>query len=71
MTKSKECTHMKFASNLHLTPPPAEERLCVSKVLQRVKIEVNEQGTKGAAATGTICTKSLSRSLSLSHTDSN
>ncbi|XP_034413406.1 plasminogen activator inhibitor 1 [Cyclopterus lumpus] len=28
-----------------------DERLCVSKVLQRVKIEVNEQGTKGAAAT--------------------
>ncbi|KAM4537356.1 plasminogen activator inhibitor 1 [Odontesthes bonariensis] len=32
----------------------SEERLCVSKVLQRVKIEVNEQGTKGAAATAAI-----------------
>ncbi|KAM4612088.1 plasminogen activator inhibitor 1 [Polymixia lowei] len=31
-----------------------EERLCVSKVLQRVKIEVNEQGTKGAAATAAV-----------------
>lgn len=30
----------------------AEERLCVSKVLQRVKIEVNERGTKGSSATG-------------------
>lgn len=34
--------------------PLADERLCVSKVLQRVKIEVNERGTKGAAATGWI-----------------
>lgn len=32
--------------------PAADERLCVSKVMQKVKIEVNEQGTKGAAATG-------------------
>ncbi|CAG6022607.1 unnamed protein product [Menidia menidia] len=32
----------------------SDERLCVSKVLQRVKIEVNEQGTKGAAATAAI-----------------
>uniref|UniRef100_A0A4W5RAN7 Plasminogen activator inhibitor 1 n=1 Tax=Hucho hucho TaxID=62062 RepID=A0A4W5RAN7_9TELE len=31
-----------------------EERLCVSKVLQKVKIEVNEKGTKGSAATGTL-----------------
>lgn len=31
-----------------------DERLCVSKVLQRVKIEVNEQGTKGASATGKL-----------------
>ncbi|XP_040886689.1 plasminogen activator inhibitor 1 [Toxotes jaculatrix] len=31
-----------------------DERLCVSKVLQRVKIEVNERGTEGAAATATI-----------------
>ncbi|XP_028419935.1 plasminogen activator inhibitor 1 [Perca flavescens] len=31
-----------------------DERLCVSKVLQRVKIEVNEQGTKGAAATAAV-----------------
>ncbi|KAG7497985.1 hypothetical protein JOB18_046983 [Solea senegalensis] len=31
-----------------------EERLCVSKVLQRVKIEVNERGTKGAAATAAV-----------------
>lgn len=32
----------------------AEEPLCVSKVLQRVKVEVNEEGTKGSSATGTI-----------------
>ncbi|KAM3591056.1 uncharacterized protein V6R79_021513 [Siganus canaliculatus] len=31
-----------------------DERLCVSKILQRVKIEVNEQGTKGAAATAAV-----------------
>ncbi|KAK2852105.1 hypothetical protein Q5P01_008381 [Channa striata] len=31
-----------------------DERLCVSKALQRVKIDVNEQGTKGAAATATV-----------------
>ncbi|XP_064796255.1 plasminogen activator inhibitor 1-like [Oncorhynchus masou masou] len=31
-----------------------EERLCVSKVLQKVKIEVNEKGTKGSAATAAI-----------------
>ncbi|XP_008317722.2 plasminogen activator inhibitor 1 [Cynoglossus semilaevis] len=31
-----------------------DERLCVSKVLQRVKIEVNEHGTKGAAATAAV-----------------
>ncbi|XP_053272528.1 plasminogen activator inhibitor 1 [Pleuronectes platessa] len=31
-----------------------DERLCVSKVLHRVKIEVNERGTKGAAATAAI-----------------
>ncbi|XP_041840796.1 plasminogen activator inhibitor 1 [Melanotaenia boesemani] len=32
----------------------SDERLCVSKVLQRVKIEVDEQGTKGASATAAI-----------------
>ncbi|XP_075896624.1 plasminogen activator inhibitor 1 [Nelusetta ayraudi] len=31
-----------------------DERLCVSKVMQKVKIEVNEQGTKGAAATAAV-----------------
>ncbi|XP_062850236.1 plasminogen activator inhibitor 1 [Trichomycterus rosablanca] len=31
-----------------------EEALCVSKVLQRVKIEVNEKGTQGSSATGAI-----------------
>nr|XP_046236884.1 plasminogen activator inhibitor 1 [Scatophagus argus] len=31
-----------------------EERLCVSKVIQRIKIEVNERGTKGAAATAAV-----------------
>uniref|UniRef100_A0A3Q3EZP6 Plasminogen activator inhibitor 1 n=1 Tax=Labrus bergylta TaxID=56723 RepID=A0A3Q3EZP6_9LABR len=31
-----------------------DERLCVSKVLQRVKIEVNERGTRGSAATGRV-----------------
>uniref|UniRef100_A0A3Q0SLK7 Plasminogen activator inhibitor 1 n=1 Tax=Amphilophus citrinellus TaxID=61819 RepID=A0A3Q0SLK7_AMPCI len=30
------------------------ERLCVSKVLQKVKIEVHERGTKGAAATAAV-----------------
>lgn len=34
----------------------AEEPLCVSKVLQRVKMEVNEEGTKGSSATGTKTT---------------
>ncbi|XP_042368485.1 plasminogen activator inhibitor 1 [Plectropomus leopardus] len=32
----------------------SDERLCVSKVLQRVKIEVNERGTKGAAASAAV-----------------
>ncbi|XP_008301620.1 plasminogen activator inhibitor 1 isoform X2 [Stegastes partitus] len=32
----------------------SEERLCVSKILQRVKIEVNEEGTKGAAASAAV-----------------
>uniref|UniRef100_A0A3P9KZW6 Plasminogen activator inhibitor 1 n=1 Tax=Oryzias latipes TaxID=8090 RepID=A0A3P9KZW6_ORYLA len=32
----------------------SDERLCVSKVLQRVTIEVNEQGTKAAAATAAV-----------------
>lgn len=32
----------------------SDERLCVSKIFQRVNIEVNEQGTKGAAATAAI-----------------
>ncbi|KAM9335186.1 plasminogen activator inhibitor 1 [Symphorus nematophorus] len=31
-----------------------DEKLCMSKVLQRVKIEVNERGTKGAAATAAV-----------------
>ncbi|XP_036404808.1 plasminogen activator inhibitor 1 [Megalops cyprinoides] len=31
-----------------------EEPLCVSKVLQKVKIEVDEEGTKGAAATAAV-----------------
>ncbi|KAL2079681.1 hypothetical protein ACEWY4_025425 [Coilia grayii] len=31
-----------------------DEPLCVSKVLQRVKLEVNEEGTKGSAATAAI-----------------
>ncbi|KAG5852104.1 hypothetical protein ANANG_G00058910 [Anguilla anguilla] len=31
-----------------------EEPLCVSKVLQRTKIEVDEEGTKGSAATAAI-----------------
>ncbi|KAF7209031.1 plasminogen activator inhibitor 1 [Nothobranchius furzeri] len=39
------------ANFTHITP---NERLCVSKVLQRVKIEVNEQGTNGASATAAI-----------------
>ncbi|XP_038144069.1 plasminogen activator inhibitor 1, partial [Cyprinodon tularosa] len=29
----------------------SDERLCVSKVLQKVKMEVNERGTEGASAT--------------------
>lgn len=32
----------------------SDERLCVSKFLQKVKIEVNERGTKGAAATAAV-----------------
>ncbi|XP_026154846.1 plasminogen activator inhibitor 1 [Mastacembelus armatus] len=31
-----------------------DERLCVSKIFQTVKIEANEQGTKGAAATAAV-----------------
>ncbi|XP_034020826.1 plasminogen activator inhibitor 1 [Thalassophryne amazonica] len=31
-----------------------DEQLCVSKVLQKVKIEVNERGTKGSAATAAV-----------------
>lgn len=31
-----------------------EEPLCISKVLQRVKIEVNEEGTKGSSATAAV-----------------
>uniref|UniRef100_A0A3Q2R2F0 Plasminogen activator inhibitor 1 n=1 Tax=Fundulus heteroclitus TaxID=8078 RepID=A0A3Q2R2F0_FUNHE len=31
-----------------------DERLCISKVLQKVKIEVNESGTKGASATAAV-----------------
>lgn len=34
--------------------PLVDQRLCVSKVLQKLKIEVNEEGTKGAASTGTL-----------------
>lgn len=33
--------------------PSAEEPLYVSKILQRVKIEVNEEGTKASSAGGT------------------
>lgn len=29
-----------------------DEQLCVSKIMQKIKIEVNEQGTKAAAASG-------------------
>ncbi|XP_032440155.1 plasminogen activator inhibitor 1 [Xiphophorus hellerii] len=32
----------------------SDERLCISKVLQRVKIEVDERGTKGASATAAV-----------------
>ncbi|XP_016421511.1 plasminogen activator inhibitor 1 [Sinocyclocheilus rhinocerous] len=35
----------------HIT---TEEPLCVSKVLQRVKLEVNEEGTKGSSATAAV-----------------
>lgn len=31
-----------------------EEPLCISKILQRVKIEVNEEGTKGSSATAAV-----------------
>ncbi|KAM4565286.1 plasminogen activator inhibitor 1 isoform 1-T1 [Fundulus diaphanus] len=31
-----------------------DERLCISKLLQKVKIEVNESGTKGASATAAV-----------------
>ncbi|XP_054655779.1 plasminogen activator inhibitor 1 [Dunckerocampus dactyliophorus] len=31
-----------------------DDRLCVSKVFQTVKLEVNERGTKGASATGAV-----------------
>lgn len=33
--------------------PSAEEPLYVSKVLQKVKVEVNEEGTEGSSAGGT------------------
>ncbi|XP_022608011.1 plasminogen activator inhibitor 1 [Seriola dumerili] len=41
-------------ANADFTRITTDERLCVSKVLQRVKIEVNERGTEGAAATAAI-----------------
>uniref|UniRef100_A0A3B4FV98 Plasminogen activator inhibitor 1 n=1 Tax=Pundamilia nyererei TaxID=303518 RepID=A0A3B4FV98_9CICH len=34
--------------------PLVDQRLCVSKVLQKLKIEVNEEGTKGAASTAAV-----------------
>ncbi|KAJ8254826.1 hypothetical protein GJAV_G00197770 [Gymnothorax javanicus] len=40
--------------NADFTRITTEEQLCVSKVLQRVKIEVDEEGTKGSAATAAI-----------------
>lgn len=39
-------------NHLFSLPPSAEEPLYVSKVLQRVKVEVNEEGTKGSSAGG-------------------
>lgn len=41
----------KIVSNVRFCPS-ADEQLCVSKIMQKIKIEVNEEGTKGAAATG-------------------
>ncbi|XP_039979090.1 plasminogen activator inhibitor 1 [Xiphias gladius] len=46
--------HMFSLATADFTRITTDERLCVSKVLQRVKIEVNEQGTKGAAATAAV-----------------
>lgn len=46
---------MNHVFNLRDAPSPsvsAEEQLCVSKIMQKIKIEVNEHGTKAAAATG-------------------
>lgn len=42
-------------SNMHSLCSLAEETLSVSDILQRVKLEVNEEGTQGSSATGTDC----------------
>ncbi|XP_071334211.1 plasminogen activator inhibitor 1 [Trachinotus anak] len=47
-------TDMFSLATADFTRITTDERLCVSKVLQRVKIEVNEKGTKGAAATAAV-----------------
>ena len=39
----------------HETSPSGSEAVHVSKALQKAKIEVNEDGTKAAAATGGYC----------------
>ncbi|KAM6909106.1 plasminogen activator inhibitor 1 [Xenentodon cancila] len=51
--------HMGLGSMFNLatadfTRITSDERLSVSKILQKVKIEVNERGTKGSAATAAI-----------------
>lgn len=47
-------TDMFSLATADFTRITTDERLCISKVLQRVKIEVNERGTKGASATAAV-----------------
>jgi len=53
-----------FLTQCFLSPPlSADERLSVSQILQKVKIEVTEEGTMGAAASGKHSTRGVRKSL--------